>query len=129
MSLTSETTIHRNVFGQPLMPCSVDPVTGFYRDGCCHTGPEDVGSHTVCAVMTVEFLAFSKARGNDLSTPMPAYGFPGLKPGDRWCLCAVRWQEAWQAGNAPGVALLSTHERALEICDFDALKDHAVDLN
>jgi uncharacterized protein (DUF2237 family) len=122
-------TAQRNVIGQALMPCSVDPVTGFYRDGCCHTGPEDVGSHTVCAVMTEEFLAFTKARGNDLSTPRPEFGFPGLAPGDQWCLCAARWQEAFQAGAAPRVALLSTHERALEICALSDLKDHAVDLS
>lgn len=130
MSMTGETdTAQRNVIGQALMPCSVDPVTGFYRDGCCHTGPEDVGSHTVCAVMTEEFLEFTKARGNDLSTPRPEFGFPGLAPGDRWCLCAARWQEAFQAGAAPQVALLSTHERALEVCALSDLKDHAVDLS
>lgn len=117
-----------NVFGQPLMPCSVDPVTGFYRDGCCHTGPEDMGSHTVCAVMTAEFLSFTRQQGNDLSTPRPEFGFPGLKPGDQWCLCAARWMEAHRAGFAPKVALMSTHERALEVCDLEALKEHAVDL-
>jgi hypothetical protein len=122
------TNAARNVFGQPLMPCSVDPVTGFYRDGCCNSGPEDIGSHTVCVQMTADFLAFSRARGNDLSTPVPEYGFPGLKPGDQWCLCAARWQEAYQAGFAPKVVLLSTHERALEVCDFIALKAHAIDL-
>lgn len=118
----------RNVFGQPLMPCSVDPVTGFYRDGCCHTGPEDMGSHTVCAVMTAAFLTFTRAQGNDLSTPRPEFGFPGLKPGDQWCLCAARWREAYEAGSAPQVALMSTHERALEVCDIEMLKEHAVDL-
>lgn len=118
-----------NVIGEPLMPCSVDPVTGFYRDGCCNTGPEDLGSHTVCAVMTEEFLAFTKLRGNDLSTPRPEFGFPGLKPGDQWCLCAARWREALEAGAAPDVALLSTHERALEVCDLADLKTRAVDLN
>lgn len=130
MSLSTDTeTDQRNVIGEKLMPCSVDPVTGFYRDGCCHTGPEDIGSHTVCAVMTAEFLAFSRAQGNDLSTPHPEFGFPGLKPGDRWCLCAGRWVEAHRAGCAPQVAILSTHERALEVCDLTALKDHAVDLS
>ena len=129
MSLSNDTTHPaRNVFGQPLMPCSVDPVTGFYRDGCCNTGPEDIGSHTVCVQMTADFLAFSRARGNDLSTPVPEYGFAGLKPGDQLCLCAARWQEAYQAGFAPKVVLLSTHERALEVCDFIALKAHAIDL-
>ena len=96
----------RNVLGGPLQPCRTEPLTGFYRDGCCNTGPQDVGSHTVCAVMTAEFLAFSAGAGNDLSTPMPEYGFPGLKPGDRWCLCAPRWQEAFLAGAAPKVVLL-----------------------
>jgi uncharacterized protein len=103
----------RNVLGEQLEICSLKPMTGFYRDGCCNTGREDVGSHTVCAVMTAEFLAFSKSRGNDLSTPVPEYGFPGLKPGDRWCLCAPRWQEALEAKNAPRVVLrpdlLQTH--------------------
>src|SRR5579871_50179 len=93
----------RNVLGGELEPCSNSPVTGFFRDGCCNTGPEDHGLHTVCAVMTAEFLAFSKAAGNDLSTPMPQFGFAGLKPGDRWCLCAARWQEAFEAGAAPQV--------------------------
>lgn len=110
------------------MPCSADPVTGFYRDGCCNSGPEDVGSHTVCAIMTERFLAFSAARGNDLSTPMPAFGFRGLRPGDQWCLCAARWQEAFEAGAAPKVNLLATNEKALEIVDIDDLKCHAADL-
>lgn len=129
MSLADDTnSAQRNVIGQKLMPCSVDPVTGFYRDGCCHTGSEDIGSHTVCAVMTADFLTFTKAQGNDLSTPRPEFDFPGLKPGDRWCLCAGRWMEAYRAGCAPQVAILSTHERALEVCDLRALRSHAVDI-
>lgn len=118
----------RNVFGEPILPCSADPVTGFYRDGCCNTGPEDVGSHTVCAVMTDAFLAFTAARGNDLSTPRPEFGFAGLKPGDQWCLCAARWQQAFQAGAAPQVNLLATNEKALEIVALPDLKAHAADL-
>jgi len=118
----------RNVLGEPLESCSVKPVTGFFRNGCCDTGGEDVGSHTVCAVMTAEFLAFSKAHGNDLSTPMPEFGFPGLKPGDRWCLCAPRWQEAFVAGQAPRVALRATHAGALDHCPLADLKRFAVDL-
>ena len=113
---------------EPLEVCSVSPTTGFYRDGCCNTGSEDVGSHTVCAVMTAEFLDFSKSRGNDLSTPMPEFGFPGLQPGDRWCLCASRWQEAFEANRAPRVALRATHEVALSYCSLDDLKRFAVDL-
>jgi uncharacterized protein (DUF2237 family) len=119
----------RNVLGGEIGPCSVDPVTGFFRDGCCNTSPEDVGSHTVCVVMTAEFLAFSKAQGNDLSTPMPQFRFPGLKPGDRWCLCAPRWQEAFEAGKAPKVVMASTHEGALEYAAFADLKRFAIDLN
>jgi uncharacterized protein (DUF2237 family) len=119
----------RNVLGSPLENCSTRPMTGFFRNGCCDTSPADAGSHTVCAVMTAEFLAFSKARGNDLSTPMPEYGFPGLKPGDRWCLCAPRWQEAFAAGHAPRVALRATHEGALEHCALADLKRFAVDLS
>ena len=114
-----------NVVGGELLPCSNEPLTGFFRDGCCSTGPEDLGSHTVCAVMTEEFLAFSKAAGNDLSTPMPQYGFDGLKPGDRWCLCAARWLEAYEAGQAPEVVLGATHARALEIVPIEALTSHA----
>jgi uncharacterized protein (DUF2237 family) len=102
------------------------PRTGFYRDGCCNTGPDDRGLHLVCAVMTAEFLAFSKARGNDLSTPFPASGFPGLKPGDRWCLCVSRWKEALDAGQAPRVVLDATHISTLEFVDLDDLKRHAV---
>ena len=117
----------RNVLGQELIPCSMDPVTGFFRNGCCETGPHDVGLHTVCAVMTAEFLAFSKMMGNDLSTPVPEYGFPGLKTGDRWCLCAPRWKEALDAGAAPQVVLTSTHEETLAIVPLGVLKDHAVE--
>ena len=119
----------KNVLGGKLATCCTSPMTGFFRDGCCNTGPEDVGSHTVCVVMTSEFLAFSKGRGNDLSTPRPEFGFAGLKPGDRWCLCAARWKEALDAGKAPLVVLGSTHERALEICDLQALKRFAIDMN
>jgi uncharacterized protein (DUF2237 family) len=116
----------RNVLGEELIPCSLDPVTGFFRNGCCETGPDDLGLHTVCAVMTAEFLAFSKAAGNDLSTPMPEYGFQGLKPGDRWCLCAPRWKEALDAGMAPQVVLESTHEETLAIVPLGVLKDYAI---
>jgi uncharacterized protein len=118
----------RNVFGEPLEACSINPMTGFYRDGCCNTGQEDAGSHTVCVVMTSEFLDFSKSRGNDLSTPLPEFGFSGLQPGDRWCLCAPRWQEAFEAGHAPRVALRATHEGALAHCLLADLKRFAVDL-
>jgi uncharacterized protein len=118
----------RNVLGGTLQMCSAKPVTGFFRDGCCNTGPADVGSHTVCVVMTAEFLAFSKSAGNDLSTPMPEYGFPGLNPGDRWCLCAPRWQQAFEAGQAPRVVLTATHEGALAYCTLADLKTFAVDL-
>ena len=119
----------KNVLGGELEICSLSPMTGFYRDGCCNTGPEDAGSHTVCTRVTKEFLAFSKWRGNDLSTPMPDFGFPGLKPGDRWCLCAARWKEALNAGAAPHIVLTATHEKALEIVSLDDLKKHALDLN
>lgn len=119
----------KNVFGEPLGACSNSPLTGFFRDGCCNTSAQDYGSHTVCAVMTDEFLAFSKAAGNDLSTPMPEYDFPGLKAGDRWCLCAARWQQAFEAGMAPRVVLSATHERALEIVALQDLKRHAIDLS
>jgi len=117
-----------NVFGEPLQACSIRPMTGFYRDGCCNTGPEDVGSHTVCVIATAEFLEFSKSRGNDLSTPVPDFGFPGLKPGDRWCLCAPRWQEAFEAGQAPRVVLRATHREALDYCSLSDLKRFAADL-
>ena len=118
----------RNVLGDRLEICSISPMTGFFRDGCCDTGPEDFGSHTVCTVMTAAFLEFSKSRGNDLSTPIPEFGFPGLKPGDRWCLCAPRWQEALDAGQAPRVVLRATHEAALSYCSLADLKRFAVDL-
>jgi uncharacterized protein (DUF2237 family) len=120
--------VARNVLGESLELCSIDPMTGFFRDGCCNTGREDVGSHTVCTVMTAEFLQFSKSCGNDLSTPMPEFGFPGLKPGDRWCLCAPRWQEAFEAGQAPRVVLRATHEGALSYCSLADLKRFAIDL-
>ena len=120
--------VPRNVLGERLEVCSIDPMTGFYRDGCCDTSREDLGSHSVCAVMTKEFLEFSKSRGNDLSTPVPEFGFPGLRPGDRWCLCAPRWQEAMQAGQAPRVVLRATHEAALRHCSLSDLKSLAVDL-
>ncbi|HXE28210.1 MAG TPA: DUF2237 domain-containing protein [Stellaceae bacterium] len=119
----------RNVLGGVLENCSLKPMTGFFRNGCCDTGAEDVGSHTVCVVMTAEFLAFSKSSGNDLSTPMPEYGFPGLVPGDRWCLCAPRWQEALEADSAPRVVLRATHEGALAYCDLPDLKRYAIDLS
>jgi uncharacterized protein len=118
-----------NVFDEPLISCSEDPVTGFYRDGCCNTSDEDIGSHTVCIQVTQEFLEFSRFRGNDLSTPMPDFGFPGLAEGDRWCLCASRWLEAYEQGMAPKVFLTRTHKNALEIIDLDKLKQHAVDIN
>ncbi len=118
-----------NVLGGQLDTCSVSPMTGFFRNGCCDTSREDVGSHTVCAVMTAEFLAFSKAQGNDLLTPVPAFGFAGLKPGDRWCLCAPRWREALEAGAAPCVVLRATEQSALQSCDLAELKRFAVDLS
>ena len=116
----------KNVLGQELAPCSLDPVTGFFRNGCCETGPHDVGMHTVCAVMTAEFLAYSKSVGNDLSTPRPDLGFDGLKPGDQWCLCAPRWKEALDAGVAPQLILEATHEETLAIVPLGVLKDYAV---
>ncbi|PZO64749.1 MAG: DUF2237 domain-containing protein [Paracoccus denitrificans] len=116
-----------NVLGGPLEPCSTDPVTGFYRDGCCNTGPEDQGSHTVCVIVTAEFLAFSKYLGNDLSTPRPEYRFAGLKPGDRWCLCAARFVQAAQEFAAPKVVLAGTHELATRIAPRELLLAHAVD--
>ena len=115
----------KNVLGERLKSCSEDPMTGFYRDGCCHTGPQDVGVHTVCAVMTEEFLAFTKARGNDLSTPRPEFDFSGLKPGDKWCLCASRWKEAYQAGVAPKVKLEATHENTLQVVEMKQLLEYA----
>ncbi len=116
----------RNVLGTPLEPCSLTPRTGFFRDGCCRTAKEDPGLHIVCAQMTDEFLAFSQRRGNDLSTPVPAYGFAGLQAGDRWCLCVQRWKEALQAGCAPPVVLEATHVSTLEFVDLDDLRRHAV---
>lgn len=116
----------KNVLVGDLEECSRAPLTGFYRDGCCNTGPGDIGLHTVCAVMTTEFLAFSKERGNDLSTPNPAYGFAGLEAGDRWCLCALRWKEAFEAGCAPQVVLEATHISTLEFIDLEDLKKFAV---
>ncbi len=121
--------VQRNVFGEPLTDCSNNPLTGFFRDGCCNTSEQDFGSHTVCAVMTDEFLSYSKSTGNDLSTPMPAYAFPGLKKGDRWCLCAARWQQAFEAGKAPKIVLSATNERALEFVSLTDLKRFAIDLS
>ena len=118
-----------NVFDEPLISCSEDPITGFYRDGCCNTSDGDIGSHTVCIQVTQEFLEYSRFRGNDLSTPMPDFGFPGLAGGGRWCLCASRWLEAFEQGMAPNVFLTRTHKRALDIIDLSKLKQHAVDIN
>lgn len=119
----------RNVLGEVLETCGRDPETGFYRDGCCYVGPDDFGVHAVCAVLTDDFLRFSSSTGNDLSTPRPEFGFPGLKAGDAWCLCASRWQEACEAGQAPRVRLRATSEAALEACALNDLKRHAIDLN
>lgn len=119
----------RNVLGEPLEPCCLRPMTGFFRTGSCETGAEDIGAHTVCVQVTAEFLAFSKERGNDLSTPVPAFDFPGLRPGDRWCLCASRWREALEAGRAPRVLLRATHERTLEYVSLEELKRHGMDLS
>lgn len=119
----------RNVLGEPLTSCCTAPMTGFYRNGRCDTGPQDLGLHVVCAEMTAEFLAFSKARGNDLSTPRPEFGFPGVVAGDRWCLCANRWREALIAGKAPRVVLRATNQAALSVVDLDDLKAYAADLN
>lgn len=116
----------KNVLGTELKDCSTSPLTGFYRDGCCRTGAEDIGIHIVCARVTEEFLSFSKAAGNDLITPMPIYQFPGLKPGDKWCLCVLRWQEALDAGVAPPVDLEATHISVLEFVSLDDLKKHAI---
>lgn len=118
----------RNVLGGPLEPCGTDPVTGFYRDGCCTSGPEDQGSHTICAVVTADFLSHQRRIGNDLTTPMPAYGFPGLVPGDRWCVTAANWLRAHRDGAAAHVVLASTHERALDVVPLAALREHAVDV-
>ena len=128
LAKTPRSSEQHNVFGEPLEPCSLKPMTGFYRTGCCETGPEDAGVHTVCVEVTAEFLAFSRLRGNDLSTPRPEFGFPGLEAGDRWCLCAERWQEAFEAGVAPRVVLTATHEATLEIVRLADLKRYSLDL-
>jgi uncharacterized protein len=122
-------TVAKNCLGEPLISCCMDPMTGFYRDGFCQVGPGDIGVHAVCIEATRDFLAFSKAAGNDLSTPNLLFGFPGLKPGDKWCLCAPRWQEAFMAGVAPPVVLAATHERALDFCKLADLKRHALDVD
>jgi len=121
-------TSDRNVLGGQLDACGTDPLTGFYRDGCCSTGPEDLGSHTVCAVVTAEFLAQQRETGNDLVTPRPEYRFPGLRPGDRWCVCAARWRQAWEAGVAAPVVLAATHARAADLVPLATLREHAVDV-
>jgi uncharacterized protein len=118
----------KNVLGGELLPCSISPRTGFYRDGCCNTGPEDLGLHVVCAEVTDGFLRFACSRGNDLITPAVEFGFPGLKAGDRWCVCAATWREAFEAGVAPPVVLAATHEETLAVIPLDALKQHALDL-
>ncbi len=119
------TDVARNVLGTDLVPCSYDPLTGYFRDGCCHTDMHDLGSHVVCAIVTDEFLEFSRSRGNDLSTPRPEYRFAGLEDGDRWCLCALRWKEALAAGVAPAVVLECTHARALEFVTLEQLQEYA----
>jgi uncharacterized protein (DUF2237 family) len=124
LSPTDRIAVPVNVLGDALQPCSKEPMTGFYRTGCCESGPDDEGMHTVCVIMTERFLAFSKAAGNDLSTPHPEWGFPGLQPGDRWCLCAPRWQEALEQGYAPQVILEATHQRTLEIVELADLEAH-----
>jgi uncharacterized protein (DUF2237 family) len=118
----------RNVLGDELESCGAEPLTGFYRDGCCRTGPQDIGSHTICAVVTEEFLEHQRAIGNDLVTPVPQYAFPGLVPGDRWCVTALNWLRAYEDGAAAFVVLASTHERALELVPLEALREHAVDV-
>jgi uncharacterized protein (DUF2237 family) len=125
--MTDEPT-QRNVFGEPLEVCSLEPLTGFYRDGLTTTGPDDFGSHTVCTVVTAEFLEHQRSVGNDLSTPMPMYGFPGLKPGDRWAVCASRWLQAYQDGVAAPVVLRATNEAALDAVPLEALSEHAADV-
>ena len=122
-------TTQKNVLGEPLEPCGIDPITGYYRDGVCNTDETDNGSHTVCASVTDEFLEFSKSMGNDLSTPQPEFGFEGLKAGDSWCLCANRWLEAYQNNVAPNIKLKSTNIRALEVIDLDSLKAHSIDIS
>lgn len=126
MSLPAESA--RNVLGGLLEECGTDPMTGFYRDGCCNTGSQDLGSHTVCAVVTADFLAHQQRVGNDLSTPRPEYSFPGLQPGDRWCVVAVRWMQAYQDGAAAPVVLASTHERALAVIPLEVLQENAIDV-
>ena len=123
-----EAVAERNVLGNDLEPCGTDPMTGFFRDGCCRTGPEDVGSHTICAVVTVEFLDHQRSIGNDLTTAMPQYRFPGLVPGDRWCVTALNWARAYEDGAAAPVVLASTHEAVLEIVPLALLREHAVDV-
>ena len=122
-------TAAKNVLGTELQSCSAQPLTGYYRDGCCHTGPQDSGRHVVCAQMTDEFLNFTAGKGNDLITPQPHFQFPGLKAGDRWCLCAIRWREAYEAGYAPPVILESCHEQALQYTSLEALKSHQLILS
>jgi uncharacterized protein (DUF2237 family) len=124
-----ESEFARNVFGERLRACCTSPMTGFFRSGSCDTGPQDLGLHVICAQMTAAFLAFSRSRGNDLTTPVPEVAFPGLKPGDRWCLCAGRWKEALDAGVAPPVVLAATHEAALAVVTLEDLKRHALDLS
>jgi len=119
----------KNVLGGELATCSLSPRTGFYRDGCCNTGAEDLGLHVVCVQVTAEFLEFARAQGNDLVTPMPEFGFPGLKPGDRWCVCAATWRQALEAGVAPPVLLGATHEETLAVVPLSALKEHALDMH
>jgi uncharacterized protein (DUF2237 family) len=126
--VSPDPTDERNVLGGSLQPCGTDPLTGFYRDGNCSSGPEDIGLHTVCAVVSTEFLAMQRELGNDLSTPRPEYGFPGLMPGDRWCVVAVRWFQAYQAGVATGVVLAATNARTLDVVPIEALRQHAVDV-
>ncbi len=119
----------KNIFGEPIKACSFEPLTGFYRNGCCDTGKDDHGKHTVCAIMTDEFLQFSKAKGNDLSTPVPQFNFPGLKDGDRWCLCVLRWKEAYEAGFAPYVDLEATNEKSLDFVEMENLLEYAFKTN
>ena len=126
---SGESNEQLNALGLPIELCCQDPVTGFFRDGCCHTGPLDQGMHTVCAIVTDEFLEFSKAAGNDLSTPRPEFGFVGLNDGDQWCLCAARWEQARQADKAPKIRLAATNQATLAVCRLDDLKTHAIDLN
>ena len=126
--MSPEPADERNVLGGPLEPCGTDPVTGFYRDGHCTSGPDDLGLHTVCAVVSADFLRMQRELGNDLSTPVPEYGFPGLKPGDRWCVVAVRWLQAYDAGAAAPVVLSATSERALDVVPLEVLQAHSVDV-